>query len=179
MDIPDYELVLPDENVMKTTAPLTTRMMAYVIDILIASAVFLLPFTAAFMFTMGIQTADPVVLEDFLYDNVFILVVFDVSTFFVLLFYFGVFEKMNGQTLGKKFMKIKVEPEIGYGSAFIRNLSKASIFSMLTIPFLSYVLFLDFLWILFGGERLLSKLTKTKVLYEPKLSEGLEWTQEL
>jgi uncharacterized RDD family membrane protein YckC len=179
MDVPDYELVLPDENVMEAPAPLTTRMMAYGIDILVASALFLLPFTAAFMFSMGIQTTNPVVLEEFLYDNVFILVVFDIATFFILLFYFGVFERANGQTIGKRFMKIRVGPEMGYGSAFLRNVSKASIFSILTIPFLSYILFLDLLWILFGGERLLSKLTKTKVLYEPKLSEGLEWTQEL
>lgn len=178
-DTTDYELILPEGEMMEAPAPLKLRLSAFAIDIIVASMVFLLPFTAAFMFSMGMQTTDPVSLENFLYDNPQILAVFDISTFFILLFYFAVFERTMGQTVGKRFLKLKVEPKISYGPAFLRNMSKAAVFSMLSIPLLSYIVFLDVMWLFFGNERLLSRLAKTKVLYEPKLSEGLQWTQGL
>jgi uncharacterized RDD family membrane protein YckC len=178
-DVAEYELVLPDKEIMEAPAPLALRTAAFFIDMVVASVLFLLPFTAAFLFTMGLQTTDPLALEEFLYDNPYILAVFDMSTFFILLFYFGVFERSTGKTIGKRFLKLKVEPRIGYGRAFLRNISKASVLSALSLPFLSYVLFIDIIWLLFRGDRLLSELAKTKVLYEPKLGEGLKWTQEL
>lgn len=170
----DYQLILPKDEMKGVEASAQKRVVAFFVDLLIVFIAFVIPFVTTFSMFSGIVSTDIVALEQFIYDNYFIIASMEISVGFIMLIYFVFSEKLLGYTIGKRFFNLNVG-EITYFQAFIRNITKAFVF---TTPFIALA---DFIWMFFnpGRRRLTEIIARTKVLYEPRLEVEYRWQEEL
>jgi uncharacterized RDD family membrane protein YckC len=171
-DFADYELVLPHDELKHNSAGLRSRLIAYLIDILVGLAIFSFAFFFAFTYVSGIKAVDVASIEAFLYENPQLFGIIEAGLDSVFLFYFIIFEWRTGQTIGKRVTGIKLE-NISFGQAVVRNLTKAF---FLSFPFIA---FFDFIWVFISKERrrLTEILSGTKVLKQPVLRAEMSWQE--
>ena len=112
-------------------------------------------------------------LKTYYYGHFAILLTLVISFDFIILFYFTVSEGALGYTFGKRVFNLNVG-DISYGQAVTRNITKAFFF---TIP---YIALADLIWMLLASDRrrLTEVISRTKVLYEPKLEVEYKWQGE-
>lgn len=173
-DNAEYQLVLPENEMIVGKAPLSKRFFAFLVDVGIVFIAFIIPFVSAFSMSAGIISTDILALETFIYENFHILASMEIAFDFILLMYFALSESLLGYTFGKRIFKLGVG-KISYGQAFTRNITKAFFFS---IP---YIAVADLMWTVFDSDsrRITEILSRTKVLYEPKLEVEYRWQGEL
>jgi len=172
-DNAEYQLVLPEGEIEVGRSPIFKRMLAYLIDLFFAFMIFVVPFITVFSLFSGIVSTDFLAIEQFIYENYYIIASMEISVDFILLFYFGLSEGLLGYTIGKRMLNLKVG-NVTYGQAFLRNITKAF---FLTMPFITLA---DVIWAFLNPERrrLTEIISRTKVLYEPKLEVDYRWQKE-
>jgi uncharacterized RDD family membrane protein YckC len=172
-DNAEYQLILPKDEMSVGKAPVSKRFIAFLIDMFVVFTIFIVPFITVFSMSSGIVSTDLVSIEQFVYENFGILATLEISFDFIILFYFTVSEGTLGYTLGKRVFNLNVG-KVTYGQAITRNITKAFFF---TIP---YIALADLIWMFFASDRrrLTEVISRTKVLYEPKLEVEYKWQGE-
>lgn len=129
----EYSISLPEDELLPSSAQLTKRALAFILDLLIFNLVIYSPFMTAFHASSGIT--DEVLTIEYVTLNPKVMgaVVGALGASLVLLLtYFALLEYFFGATIGKKFLGIKVmSKEHSLTTFFARNLFKSLLLPIL------------------------------------------------
>ena len=163
-DMGEYAFDFPQEEIDSQKAPFWRRAAAYLIDVTFFYFFLFQIFIAVYLPKVGLGLDDISAMGSYINsspDASMRMIVGVVSSLFVFLAYFMLFEKNFGTTVGKKIMKIKIDKkDMTYKDAFIRNLTKTILIFLLPLDLLGLALY---------GQRFTEKWTNTKVIYSGRL----------
>ncbi|MBU1201419.1 MAG: RDD family protein [Nanoarchaeota archaeon] len=145
-------------KVLKQDASIFKRLFAFILDILIINIVIISPFQKVFLKLINpnssiLEMAQQLQGASSLYSSIFFIVLLSLA-------YFTFFEFKLLQTPGMMIFKMKVDQELSFGKAILRNLFIIPIF-----PF--YILWvIDPIHLLFRKRRFLEEITNTRTIEE-------------
>jgi uncharacterized RDD family membrane protein YckC len=120
------------------------RSLAYLIDLIFFYFVLFQLFNIIFYPMVGLSFSDVNAFTSYVMSNNMAMAKFAAgitTALFVLLAYFMLFEVELDTTLGKYIMHLKLNKEITYWQAFLRNLTKSVLFFLLPIDAIGFLLF--------------------------------------
>ena len=145
-------------KLLKRDASIFKRLLAFILDLLIINIVIISPFQKVFLKLITPQSSILKMAEQLqgtssLYSTMFFIVLLSLA-------YFTFFEFKLSQTPGMMLFKLKVDQELSFGKAVLRNL--------FIIPFFPFYIFwiIEPIHLLFKQRRFLEEMTNTRTIEE-------------
>jgi len=158
---PTYYFDLPQEQVLSEKAPLSRRVLAYIIDFLLYYLFLYAIFIQAFQYSSGIHSG--LLTIEYLSSNQWIismLLGIYIASSVIFGFYMALCEYVFGKTIGKHLMGLWVEGEPGLWGFVGRNLLKSTFIILLP---------LDLFGLLTNNQRVIDQLIRVNVLYTKRI----------